>query len=82
MLIYLTDGNPTIAVVLISLSTFRNQDFAAAIERISLSFATEETAARFVEDVKHMGCHDSTNTLKNVVIFPDYNWIRWLIGEA
>jgi hypothetical protein len=73
MVIYLTNGNPIIAVVLMSLSTFKNESFVAAIGRISLSFDTEETADRFVKDVEPMGCHGSSNTSKDVVIFPDYN---------
>ncbi|MEH2154034.1 hypothetical protein [Nostoc sp.] len=72
MAIYLANGNPIIAVVLMSLSTFKGSALVASFERISLSFDSEEAAKKFVEDVRSLGCHQSHLELNNVVVVPDY----------
>jgi hypothetical protein len=72
MAIYLAKGNPIIAVVLMSLSTFKNSTLVAAFARISLSFTTEEAAKQFVKDVKPLGCNGSFSESNYVVVIPDY----------
>ncbi|MEH2126879.1 hypothetical protein [Nostoc sp.] len=72
MAIYLANGNPIIAVVLMSLSTFKGSALVASFERISLSFGSEEAAKKFVEDVRSLGCNQSHLELNNVVVVPDY----------
>lgn len=72
MAIYLANGNPTIAMVLMSLSTFKSSALLASFQSISLSFGSEEAAKKFVEDVRSLGCYQSGLELNNVVVIPDY----------
>jgi hypothetical protein len=76
MIIQIANGNPIIAVVLISLSTFKESSLAAAFDRVSLSFMNEEVANQFVEEVKHLGCNGSGRELNDVVVIPDYSGSR------
>ncbi len=50
MEIYLADGNPIIAMVLTTLSTFKTTALTTSFDSISLSFSSEEAAKKFVED--------------------------------
>lgn len=72
MVIYVANGNPMIAMVLMSLSTFNDSALVASFQTISLSFGSEEAAKKFVEDVRSLGCHQSGLELNNVVVIPDY----------
>ncbi|MBD2065976.1 hypothetical protein H6F93_00210 [Leptolyngbya sp. FACHB-671] len=72
MTIYVANGNPIIAMVLMSLSTFKGSALVASFQSISLSFGSEEAAKNFVEDVRSLGCHRSGLELNNVVVIPDY----------
>lgn len=72
MAIYVANGNPIIAMVLMSLSTFKDSALVASFQSISLSFGSDEAAKNFVEDVRFLGCHQSGLELNNVVVIPDY----------
>lgn len=48
MTIYLTNGNPIIAMVFMTLSTFKTSALIASFRSISLSFASEEAAKIFL----------------------------------
>jgi hypothetical protein len=72
MVIYLANGNPIIAMVIMTLSTFKTSALIASFESISLSFSSEEAAKKFFEDVRTLGCLYSKLELKNVVVIPDF----------
>lgn len=71
MTIYLANGNPIIAIVLMALSTFKGS-VVASFQSISLSFDSEEAAKKFVKDVRSLGCNYSSLELNNVVVIPDF----------
>ena len=73
MIIHVANGNPIIAVVLMSLSTFKSSALVASFQSISLSFSSEEAAKKFVEDVKSQGCLYSRFESNNVVFIPDFS---------
>lgn len=72
MTIYLTNGNPIIAMVFMTLSTFKTSALIAAFRSISLSFASEEAAKNFFEDFRERGGHYSIIESNNVVFQPDF----------
>ncbi len=72
MEIYLANGNPIIAMVLMICSTFKTSALIASFQSILLSFCSSETAKKFVEDISNMGCNGSNFELNNVVVIPDY----------
>lgn len=72
MEIYPANGNPIIALVLITRSTFKDSILIAAFTSISLSFATEEVANQFVRDIEFRGCSQSSSESNNVLVIPDY----------
>lgn len=72
MIIHVANGNPIIAVVLMSLSSFKSSALIASFQSISLSFSSEEAAKKFVEDVKSQGCLYSKFESNNVVVVPDF----------
>ncbi|MEH1807872.1 hypothetical protein [Nostoc sp.] len=71
MIIHPRNGNPIIAMVLVTLSTFKTSALLASFRSISLSFASEEAAKKFVEDVRVSG--ESRIELNNVVFFPGFS---------
>lgn len=74
MAICITNGNPMVAAVFMSLSTFKEStNFVAAFTEISMTFTTEESANQFTKDVKSSGCTQSFNKSNNVVVVPDYS---------
>ncbi|MEH2420760.1 MAG: hypothetical protein V7K48_07375 [Nostoc sp.] len=73
MIIHVANGNPIIAMVLMSLSTFKSSALIASFQRISLSFSSEEAAKKFFEDVKSQGCVYSKLESNNIVVVPDYS---------
>lgn len=70
--ISITKGNPVIAMVLTTLCTFKTSDLIAGFRSISLSFASEEAAKKFFEDVRDMGVTYSILESNNVVFQPDF----------
>lgn len=72
MEIYLADGNPIIAIILMTLSTFKTTALTASFYSILLSFSSEEVAKKFVEDVSNLGCNQSSFESNNVAVNPDY----------
>ena len=73
MAIYLANGNPTIATVLMALSTFNFSTIS--VNRILLSFNSEEAAKKFLEEIRSRGASGSNLEGKNVVVMPDYGGI-------
>lgn len=76
MVIHVANGNPVIAVVLMSLSTFKSSALVASFRSILLSFGSEEPAKKFFEDVKSQGCLYSRVESNNVVVVPDFGGSR------
>lgn len=72
MVIHIANGNPVIAMVLMSLSTFKTSALVASFRSISLSFNSEEAAKKFVEEAKSLGCLYSTFESNNAVVIPDF----------
>ena len=72
MVIHVANGNPVIAMVLMSLSTFKTSALVASFRSISLSFSSEEAAKKFVEEAKSLGCVYSELESTNVVVIPDF----------
>ena len=72
MIIYIANGNPVIATVLMSLSTFKTTALIASFRSIKLSFGSEEAANNFFEEAKTLGGLDSKLELTNVVVIPDF----------
>lgn len=73
MVIYPTNGNPIIALVVVSVSTFKDSAFLAAFRSISLSFSSEAAAKNFFEEARYMGGQQSRLEPNNVVVFiPDF----------
>ncbi|MEH2072475.1 MAG: hypothetical protein V7K47_30720 [Nostoc sp.] len=72
MIIHPRNGNPIIAMVLVTLSTFKTSALIASFRSISLSFGSEGAAKKFFEDVRNMGCTNSNLESKNVVVIPDF----------
>lgn len=74
MVIYPTNGNPIIALTVVTLSTFQTSALIASSFRgISLSFSSEEAAKKFFDEVTPMGGQQSRLDPNNVVVFiPDY----------
>ncbi|BAZ71101.1 hypothetical protein NIES4106_58980 (plasmid) [Fischerella sp. NIES-4106] len=70
MIIRPKNGNPIIAVVLVTLSTFKTSALLASFRSVSLSFASEEAAKKFVKDVEFMG--QSRIESNNVVFSPGF----------
>ncbi|RCJ21432.1 hypothetical protein A6770_30335 [Nostoc minutum NIES-26] len=73
MEIYPKNGNPMIAMVLVSLSTFETSFLLAAFQSISLTFTSEAAAKKFVEDVKSIGAQQSRFESNKVVVMPDFS---------
>ncbi len=76
MVINVANGNPVIAMVLMSLSTFKTTNLVASFQSISLSFSSEEAAKKFVEEAKSLGCVYSKLESTNVVVVPDFGGSR------
>ncbi|MDZ7961264.1 MAG: hypothetical protein RMY34_25850 [Aulosira sp. DedQUE10] len=72
MIIHPRNGNPKIAMVLVTLSTFKTSALLASFRSISLSFGSEGAAKKFFEDVRNMGCTNSSFESNNVVVIPDF----------
>lgn len=72
MVIQIPNGNPVIAMVLMSLSTFKTSALIASFQSILLSFGSEEAAKKFVEEAKSLGCSYSRLESTNVTVFPDF----------
>lgn len=73
MVIYPTNGNPIIALVVVTVSTFKDSAFLAAFRSISLSFSSETAAQKFLEEARYMGGQQSRLDPNNVVVFvPDF----------
>ena len=72
MEIHPANGNPIIALVLVSLSTFKESSLTAAFTSISLSFNTDEAANQFVKDIEFRGCSQSSSESNNVLVIPDF----------
>ena len=72
MTVYLTNGNPIIAMVITTLSTFKTSALIGAFRSILLSFDSEEAAKKFFEDFRNQGGHYSIVELNNVVFKPDF----------
>ncbi|MEH1814065.1 MAG: hypothetical protein V7K26_15750 [Nostoc sp.] len=72
MIIHPRNGNPIIAMVLVTLSTFKTSALIASFRSISLSFDSEGAAKKFFEDVRNMGCTNSSFESNNVVVIPDF----------
>ena len=72
MVIYVANGNPVIATVLMSLSTFKTTALVASFGSIKLSFDSEEAANNFFEEAKTLGGLNSELESTNVVIIPDF----------
>ena len=72
MIIYIANGNPVIATVLMSLSTFKTTALIASFRSIKLSFSSEEAANNFAEEAKNLGGNQSTLESTNVVVLPDF----------
>ena len=73
MVIYIANGNPVIATVLMSLSTFKTTALVASFRSIKLSFSSEEAANNFFEEARTLGGLDSKLESTNVVIIPDFS---------
>ena len=73
MVIYIANGNPVIATVLMSLSTFKATALVASFRSIKLSFSSEEAANNFFEEAKTLGGHYSKLESTNVVVMPDFS---------
>ena len=73
MVIYIANGNPVIATVLMSLSTFKTTALIASFRNIKLSFGSEEAANNFFEEIKTLGGHYSELESTNVVVMPDFS---------
>jgi hypothetical protein len=72
MVIHVANGNPVIAMVIMSLSTFKTSALVASFRSILLSFGSEEAAKKFVEEAKSLGCVYSKLESTNVVVVPDF----------
>lgn len=72
MVIHVANGNPVIAMVLMSLSTFKTSALVASFRSILLSFGSEEAAKKFVEEAKSLGCSYSRLESTNVIVVPDF----------
>ncbi|MGI2904990.1 hypothetical protein [Tolypothrix sp. VBCCA 56010] len=73
MTTYLANGNPTIATVLMALSTFKFSTLS--VNRILLSFNSEEAATNFLEEIRSRNAVGSNLEGNNVVVMPDYGII-------
>ena len=73
MVIYIANGNPVIATVLMSLSTFKTTALIGSFRSIKLSFDSEEAANSFFEEAKTLGGLNSELESTNVVIIPDFS---------
>ena len=74
MTTYIANGNPTIAIVLMALSTFKFSTLS--VNRILISFNSEEAAKKFLEEVRDQAASGSNIEGKNVVVMPDYGIIN------
>ena len=72
MVIYIANGNPVIATVLMSLSTFKTTALVASFRSIKLSFGSEEAANNFSEEVRTVGGLNTELESTNVVVIPDF----------
>ena len=72
MVIYIANGNPVIATVLMSLSTFKTTALIASFQSIKLSFGSEEAANNFVEEARTLSGFDSELESTNVFVTPDF----------
>ena len=73
MIIYIANGNPVIATVLMSLSTFKTTALIASFRSIKLSFSSEKAANNFAEEAKNLGGNQSTLESTNVVVMPGFS---------
>lgn len=76
MTTYIANGNPTIAIVLMALSTFKFSTLS--VNRILLSFNSEEAAKKFLEEIRSQAASGSNLEGNNVIVMPDYG----IIGHA
>lgn len=73
MIIYIANGNPVIATVLMSLSTFKTTALIASFRSIKLSFDSEEAANNFAEEARNLGGLNSKLESTDVVVIPDFS---------
>ncbi|MFN6487631.1 MULTISPECIES: hypothetical protein [unclassified Nostoc] len=73
MIIHPRNGNPIIATVLMTCSTFKTSALIGSFQSISLSFGSEEAAKKFFEDVRKMSCLHSSHESNHVVVIPDFS---------
>ena len=73
MVIYVANGNPVIATIFMSLSTFKTTALVASFRSIKLSFSSEAAANNFFEEAKTLGGLDSTLESTNVIVMPDFS---------
>ena len=72
MVIYIANGNPVIATILISLSAFKRTALRSSFRSIKLSFSSEEAAQNFVENANTIGVNYSKPESTSVFVFPDF----------
>ena len=72
MVIYIANGNPVIATVLMSISTFKLTALRASFGSIKLSFGSEEAANNFFEEAETLIGFSPQLESTNVVVFPDF----------
>ena len=72
MVIYIANGNPVIATVLITLSAFKRTALAASFQSIKLSFGSEEAAQNYFEEAETLSGFNLELESTNVVVFPDF----------
>ena len=73
MVIYIANGNPVIATIFMSLSTFtKTAALIASFGSIKLSFGSEEAANNFSEEARTLGGLNSELESTNVVVIPDF----------
>lgn len=70
MVIYVANGNPVIATVLMSLSTFKTTALTASFRSILLTFGSAEAAKNYSEEVGSSIIPKPEST--NVVVMPDF----------
>ena len=73
MTTYIANGNPTIATVLMALSTFKFSTLS--VNRILISFNSEDAAKNFLEEIRSRAASGSNLEENNVVVMPDYGII-------
>ena len=73
MVIYIANGNPVIATIFMSLSTFtKTGALIGSFRSIKLSFSSEEAANNFSEEVRTVVGLNTELESTNVVVIPDF----------